>query len=338
MTEEKKGYTKEEIQERFNIKSADELINLDIPEQKWLVKNLIPESSFIVWTGSKASFKSFLNKYLGICIATGKPVFEKYEILKQGNVLYLDEENGTRRLRARIKKICAGLEIKSSETINFYPIIKKGFKLDEDIKNKRFIKWLELIIQIYKPVLIICDSLVRMMTGDENSSKDVRRIFDNLSSLMEKYGCTFSMIHHSCKDGSGFRGSGDFEYMADKTFFVKRKKGSRNDFCIQQEKERDNDFLGNIGFSVLDSEDKSKIYITELLEDFGEHEDNKKQHELMADKIQEFMKVGKTYKKSEINEFLGKKSTDATIQKALEELKAGGIIKKAGYGYYERKK
>jgi len=334
MTEEKKEYTKEEIQDRFNIKSADELINLDIPEQKWIVKNFIPESSFIVWTGSKASFKSFLNKYLGICIATGKPVFEKYDIIKQGNVLYLDEENGTRRLRARIKKICDGLEIKSSEIINFYPIIKKGFKLDE--QKKHFVIWLEWIIKHYNPVFIVCDSLVRMMTGDENSSKDVRRIFDNLSPLMEKYCCTFSMIHHSCKDGSGFRGSGDFEYMADKTFFVKRKKGSRNDFCIQQEKERDNDFLGKIGFSVLDSKDKSKIYLTELLENIEEYEDNKKQHELMADKIQEFMHVGRTYKKSEINESLGKKPTDATIQKALGELKAGGIIKKAGYGYYER--
>lgn len=337
MTEkEKKGYTQEEIQERFNIKSADELINLDIPEQKWLVKDLIPESSFIVWTGSKASFKSFLNKYLGICIATGKPVFEKYEVVKQGNVLYLDEENGTRRLRARIKKICAGLEIKSSETIHFYPVIKKGFKLDE--QKKHFVVWLEWIIKYYNPVFIVCDSLVRMMTGDENSSKDVRRIFDNLSPLMEKYGCTFSMIHHSCKDGSGFRGSGDFEYMADKTFFVKRKKGSRNDFFIEQEKERDNNFLGKIGFSVLDSEDKSKIYITEIFEDFGEDEKSKKQHEVMADKIQEFMQVGKTYKKSEITEFLGKKSTDATVQKALKELKDGGIIESKVYGYYTRKK
>ena len=330
--DEKKEYTKEEIRRTFNILSANELISLDIPEQKWIVKDLIPESSFLVFSGQKGVTKSLLNKYFGLCIATGSPVFDEFEVVKKGPVLFFDEEGGNRRMRFRVTKISNGLDVDKSNEIEFYSVIKQGFKIDEPQRQKSFTKWMEEIIKHYKPVFIVCDSLVRMMTGDENSSKDVRRIFDNLSPLMEKYGVTFSMIHHSCKDGRGFRGSGDFEYMADKTFVVKKNNKSRTEFTLEQDKERDNDFIEKIGYSVVDSEDGSKILFN--LTGFQSSKKKDSVYVRLAIKIEKFMEIGKKYKKAEITEFLKRPPTDASVQKALQDLESRNVIQSEEYGYY----
>jgi RecA-family ATPase len=337
---ESKLITKENIKDRFNIMSADELINSDIPEQRWIVKDLIPEQSIIMWTGQKASFKSFFNKYLGICIATGTKVLDTYEVVRKGTVLYIDEENGNRRLKARITKICNGLEINTEELIDFHSVIKQGFKLDET--NKTTMKLLEHIIIHYKPIFIVFDSLVRMMTGDENSSQDVRKIYNNLSPLMEKYNCAFSLIHHSCKDGKGFRGSGDFEFMADKTFFVGRNKKSRTDFVITQEKERDNEFVNKIGFTALDSEDHTAINIeNSFVEPDFEEEKDVSVIEDYANKLIEAIKANKisVFKTKEAKTLLDAQGLTAydTQTKAIKYLRKNHIIEKQTRGVYKVK-
>jgi RecA-family ATPase len=308
---------KVELVKQFNILSANELISKEIPEQKWIVKDLIPENSFIIWAGNKGCSKSLLNAYIGLCIATGNDVFGEFEVVKKGPVLYFDEENGVRRMKFRVTKIANGMDIRGDVPIEFYSVIKKGFKLDEEDGHKKFIGWISEIIKEYKPVYVVMDSLVRMMTGDENSSKDVRRLFDNLSPLMEKYNVTFSTIHHNNKSG-GIRGSGDFGYMADKTFNVKRIGNSRTDFCLEQDKERDNDWIKNIEYRAKDSEDGSKILFDCLNVD---RDDKQSMAEKLAAEIMKFMEVGKTYKKQEISEHLKRVDTDRSVQKALGLLK-----------------
>ena len=296
----------DEIKKKYNIMSAKELIKSEIPKQEWIVEGLIPKQSLIVWTGKKASFKSFFNKYLGICIATGKSLFGEFEVTNPGVVLYLDEENGSRRLKARISKICNGLGFDEEKEIEFYTITKKGFKLDgKKINNEDIncMKVIEKIIQLYKPTFVVCDSVVRMMKGDENSSMDVRRIYDNLSPIMEKYGCTFSLIHHSCKDGTGFRGSGDFEYMADKTFVVERKGNSRTEFKISQEKERDDEYIGDINFEVHNTLDDKGINVICTDKNLNT---KAKRHELAAEDIKKLLKNGqvKSFKTMDLRDEL----------------------------------
>ena len=59
-----------------------------------------------------------------------------------------------------------------------------------------------LFIRDKKPDLIILDSLVRFMTGDENSVKDVRLLFQGLKKLANEEGVTIICIHHLRKAGS----------------------------------------------------------------------------------------------------------------------------------------
>ena len=96
--------------------------------------------------------------------------------------------------------------------------IFNNFKLDDT----RGIKQLKLLIDIHKPKLIIFDSMVRCMIGEEDKSKDVRVIFDNLKPLLNEYtDICFVMLHHTTKGATkrkgmdALRGSGDFAAFSD---------------------------------------------------------------------------------------------------------------------------
>src|SRR3989344_3779570 len=146
--------------------TADELTNLDISEQSWLVEDVISESGGTLFIGSPKSSKSFLALYLAMCIASGKE-FLGLEV-KKGRVLYIDEENGVRELKSRLSRLMKGQKIESCD-IDF--MIFRNLKL----QGKSSKEWQEKIKQYIverKPSLVICDSIVRFMEDDENSAKD----------------------------------------------------------------------------------------------------------------------------------------------------------------------
>ena len=47
--------------------------------------------------------------------------------------------------------------------------------------------WLDKIISELRPNLVILDSMIRFFDGDENSSKDVKKIYDSIKPLRDKY-------------------------------------------------------------------------------------------------------------------------------------------------------
>jgi hypothetical protein len=82
--------------------------------------------------------------------------------------------------------------------VNFYEDLATPLKALED--------------QQFRPDLIIIDTLQRASAGaDENSVKDMGRVFGNLTSFLEKLAGerppTCLIIHHDTKDGRNFRGS-----------------------------------------------------------------------------------------------------------------------------------
>jgi hypothetical protein len=180
-------------------------------------------------------------------------VLDKFKTRKF-RTLIIDEENRLPRLKERLIKLMKGLDIKDND-LEICFIANQGFKFDymTDIQRKQ----INDVLDDVKPDLVILDSMVRMMVGDENSSKDVRRIFDNIKSL--NHGCAWLMLHHTRKSlinnktGSDLRGSGDFMAMADEVIMVNRK--SRNEFELSKSKCRDGDEVSVIGFTVYNMND-----------------------------------------------------------------------------------
>lgn len=233
----------EPIHPQFEIKviSAKELMAMDIPVPSWIVKNLIPEEGLVVIAGKTASMKSFLSTTMGLCSIFGLNFLGKFET-KKGLWLYIDEENPLRITKDRTEKILYGLGVDAPEDFKY--ICHSGIKLDVD----EHFKVLEEIIQRYKPVVIVLDSLVRfLLNADENSAAEISAVFSKLRRLTFLYKTTFVIIHHLRKGAKDrkdedqderVRGSTDIVNAVDCLLIISRKDKNSPYINIKQEKNR----------------------------------------------------------------------------------------------------
>jgi KaiC/GvpD/RAD55 family RecA-like ATPase len=71
-----------------------------------------------------------------------------------------------------------------------------------------------------KPDVITVDTLHRFMAGDENSAQDAKTMLDACAALMQEFGCTVILVHHTgvseeaqhrARGSSAWRGALDIE-------------------------------------------------------------------------------------------------------------------------------
>ena len=145
------------------------------PEEpiSWLVHDLIPTGSLVVFSGKSGDYKTFIELHMAISIASGQPVFGHFETM-QSSVAIVDEENSTRLLVSRLNKLNAEVEM----PIHFW--IREGFK----VSNARHMSQLRKFA-IETGVKLICfDSLIRLHTGDENNAVEMSKVFENFKPLL----------------------------------------------------------------------------------------------------------------------------------------------------------
>lgn len=90
---------------KLNPISAIDLNALDIPEIRWIVKELLPEGVALLSAPPK-SYKSFM--MLDLCVEVCRGGTFMNHQCNKNHVLYLDLESGKRRPRDRLKKILNG--------------------------------------------------------------------------------------------------------------------------------------------------------------------------------------------------------------------------------------
>jgi AAA domain len=85
---------------------GDELMVKTLPEQKWAVEGLIPEGVTLL-AGTKSIGKSWLALNLALAVSSGGRAFDRIPV-QQGEVLYLNLEDGERRLQDRLHTVLRG--------------------------------------------------------------------------------------------------------------------------------------------------------------------------------------------------------------------------------------
>ena len=84
---------------------------------------------------------------------------------------------------------------------------------------------LRMLIEERQADIVIIDALADVMSGDENTVKDVRPVFLNLKRIADKTKAAIIVIHHSNKLG-GYRGSSFILGNVDLMVQVKSEDGS----------------------------------------------------------------------------------------------------------------
>lgn len=168
--------------------TTDELLKMNLPEKMFLVGGLIPEQGLAVISGHPGNCKSWVLLHIAQCVATGKPVFGKFET-KKGNVLIFDEETGVYETAKRIKLT----NPEPGTQVDIF--LDKGIKVDNP-------EHLEKIIELVRErniKLIIFDPFVSIHNKLENSSDEIQRVIEALRKLIVE-GATVLFAHHNRKE------------------------------------------------------------------------------------------------------------------------------------------
>jgi hypothetical protein len=172
----------------------------DIEEVRYLLKPELPEGAVTALTGDSGSGKSTLaTAWARDVIASGRPV------------LFLDRENMRSLIADRMRR----LGLADSPLLRWAGGWQGEVPEPDSPQVKKWIRSCEL-----KPLIII-DSLIAFLDGNENDASDMRRFTDRLR-VLANMGATVILIHHDGKAESArdFRGSSDFKGSIDQAFHV----------------------------------------------------------------------------------------------------------------------
>lgn len=261
-----------------NFKTIDQLMSQHYPDQEYIVDRLIPASSITILSGQSRSFKTYTLLEIALAAAKSEPLFGQFNTQRTG-VLIIDEENGERLIQKRLKQLHA------DDDLPIYISSFGGFQLDDSHIEQVLNFCTENSVG-----LVIIDALIRVHSADENSARDMSKVFQKLRNFTQQDVAVLVTQHHrkmgTMNTGAGneMRGSSDILAAVDSHVGVARKEKFYLTFT--QEKQRYDVELDpfqvkvnvdedNFSFEYLGAFrkplDKSAILLPAIIDLLGEH-------------------------------------------------------------------
>lgn len=311
------------VQQDVDILPLNHLMAQNFPPVEWLVQDLIPEDAVVLLSAPPASFKTWFALELAKSVASGTKFLDKFAT-KPTNILIMDAESGDRQLHDHFKKLHVDPEL------NIYYADCCGWYLDEKTA-------MELETECYEKDinLIIFDSLVRFHNSDENSAKEMSKVFEEFTHL-KKHGITSLILCHTRKGGinpksqrsdmEAIRGSGDILAACDIHLCMNRANQGNKVFVRQTKNRLDTESKPFSAYFIKESSESSRWY-------FGEFEESKE--DVVKRQIDIVMDYIQTNPGKNQNEILQGVSAydgcvitnDKKLRPILEQLKDAGQIR-----------
>ena len=214
----------------WKIYSFDEMMK-PVEPRKQLIEGLIVDNSLNLFYGQFGTGKTYVALHMGMCIANGTNWLGRKTLKK--NVLFIDEDNGRERCQHRLQHIANSLNKKEGIPINTLSL--NGIKLDNDCHIHK----LEKIIEKTKTEVIIIDVLRNFFDGKENDSDVMSSIMNKLRRMVENFGVTIIVLHHTDKLGENYRGSSAIAGAVDLAISLKKINGTNGILDMSSTKNRD---------------------------------------------------------------------------------------------------
>lgn len=192
--------------------SADDFCQQPAP-LKWLIKGWLQEDSLMMMHGPSGGGKTFCILDMCCRIASGLPEWFGHKV-NAGGVVYLAGE-GHHGLRGRI---AAWKQTHAPASKLKMWLSRSGLDLNTPAGYQRVVSTVQALPET--PSLIVVDTLHRFLDGDENSSKDAKTMLDACGHLMQQFGCSVLLVHHTgvsedaqhrARGSSAWRGALDIE-------------------------------------------------------------------------------------------------------------------------------
>lgn len=277
----------------FPVRSLAELRAAALPAPQYHLEGWILTKGVSFIVGDSGAFKSWFAKYLGLCKAAGRPMFDRLAV-RQGPVLYISEENGEVEDRRRCDLLCRAFNFPNG--IPFYIASETSFAFDDPARYQALRAFLE-----DKGIeLVIGDSFIRLHRREEKDAGAMNALYMDRMKPLVHAGVDLLLLHHKRKlpaglhgatgaqggsDNDEIRGSGDLRAAAHSVLFLKTQ--SKTHVVVRHNKVRGAKTQDPYVFSLTDLDtggirlawegkpedtlDRSAACKTAVLEYAGEH-------------------------------------------------------------------
>ena len=308
-----------DIKEDFKLISGVDLLNMEFEDQHWIIDRFISVGGSTIIVGESGSGKSYVLLAIIKSLLAKEALFDKFEPKMEVNILVIDKENGLRRIKKRMQ----AMDVPFTSNLYFLATPEE-FRLD----NKEGLEYLADFIKTNQIGLILIDSLIDIIIGNENSSVDTTAVFNGVRSIAN--GAAFGMVHHDAKPipkfqktaGQKTRGSSNILAQVDNQFYIEKQKDMKT-LYIEQGKSRD--FEPVTKFSVeFQSNEQGEMTGFQYV---GEVQEKVKQIEEAKEFLFNLVSDKQMVSKEELIESGQAKGLDPRVlQDAIRSLKKGGLI------------
>jgi len=303
--------------------TAKELLAIDFPELFWNIFEILPAGTMLLF-GKPKKGKSFLTLMIAICIAAGRLVFGKATSGK--HVLYLALEDSHRRLKRRAMGCANSLGINPVEF---------GEKLHLSVTSKRvdngLIEDLRGWMLAYPETGVIVIDMLKMVTGAARGKdlySEQAEVGHALTKFCHQYPeLTIIVVHHSRKAdsedpfdlASGTTGlSGSYDSLA----AIADTEGARMLHITGRDIEGAEIplLMNERGMYTLEMPNPEEILAASM-------SDTRRA-------VFDAVPAGEAYQRKDVASGCG--LDDSTVAKQLHNLVRDGLVKKQGYGKYQK--
>ena len=205
------------------------LLEEPVHSPPFVVFPLLPVGGKLFLYAPKKHFKSMLMFNLLYDLAEGEEFLFNWRCERSYTILLVEQEIGRYMCRSRFDKIQRGRNGRyAMDNINIVSK-ERRIKLDTDEGVQRLRGEIERV----RPQIVALDPIRKFHRQDENNSTAITGVIDALDKLVEDYGVTFIIAHHSGHESmfqqKHMRGSSVWGDEADTIINLSRPAQNRRD-------------------------------------------------------------------------------------------------------------
>lgn len=320
---------------RWKIYDAKEIFEMEIPEQSFLIENLISEESLNFLAGEEGCGKSMLAMNLALSVAIGAEKWLNYRIGKPGKVLYLNNEIAFSDFARRLKTMSGNLPTRGDISKLIVPDEVPALRECWDVLNEE--------CERLRPRLVVVDCLYFTHDRDENDSSQMKQLMRQFIELRNHHKLALLLVHHTKKGARNermhndlMRGSNVFGGVTDTVLQIRRSGMDETKRILKPTKFR----------HVSDENRTCRLLSlntdTFWFRDEGETDENTHMASVIATAGQQidiraiFQNDMQLTRREILDRCrpLGYKYSDKTIDRHLEKLLASGMVKRPTPGVF----
>lgn len=211
-----------------------------LPNPKWLVKGLLPDSGLNLLYGPPEMGKSFVALDWALCVSTGAAWLSEFPTT-QGHVAYIAAEGG----RGMRKRAAAWMEDNGFEELPNISWFLDSLDIDDEDVVDDFMNALE---SRFHPnfglnvKLVVIDTLSRNFGGqDENASAAMTAFISLIEEFSKNHGAAVLIVHHTNAAGGRERGHSSLRGAMESSFECTATKanGTLDIMTLENNKQKD---------------------------------------------------------------------------------------------------